>query len=62
MVSSLKTVKIISNNKFKIKNVIIVKNPYLIIDQFILSKDILDIIITYLGRSSYKKYYKDYIL
>ena len=53
---------IILKNFSKIKNIIIVSNPYLIIDQFNLSTDILNIIITYLGRSSYKNYYKDYVL
>lgn len=62
MISSLNTVKSISNNKFKIKNTIIVKDIYLIIDQFNLSKDILNVIINYLGRNSYKKYYKEYVL
>ena len=47
MISSLNTVKSISNNKFKIKNTIIVKDIYLIIDQFNLSKDILNVIITW---------------
>jgi hypothetical protein len=62
MIISLKNINLIKNNKFKYINCIIVKNLYLIIDQFNLSEDILNIIITYLGRYSYKKYYKDHIL
>ena len=62
MLSSLKNVKIIKNNNFKIKNTIVVKNIYLIIDQFNLSEDVLNIIILYLGRSSYKNYYNNNIL
>ena len=62
MIISLKNINLIKNKKFKYINCIIVKNLYLIIDQFNLSEDILNIIITYLGRYSYKKYYKDHIL
>ena len=58
----LKNIKIIKNKKFKINNVIIVNDLYLIINQFNLSEDILDIIITYLGRCTYSNYFNNYVL